>query len=166
MSDNAAPLENQHRLFEAVGKPSFPKPMPKQNLQISEDTRLSMSGGMHYSAKSDTTGRSNSESSTPTEHNLNEGQDGPHSVNQQAMLEQQRLGTFAEYEAKWNIQRKTAEPSVAGRYHSADNILNTGNERLSKPTRVHERSRSSPSADFYGQVGYFIFNEVSQFSVI
>ncbi len=162
--DNVAPLENQHRLFEAVGKPAFPKPMPKQNLQISEDTRLSKSGGMHYSAKSDTAGRSNSESSIPTEHNFNEGQDGPHSVNQQAMLEQQRLGTFAEYEANWNIQSKTAEPRVSGRYHSADNILDTGNERRSKPTCVHERSRSSPSADFYGQVGYFIFNEVSIFS--
>ncbi|XP_016134981.1 protein Shroom2-like isoform X2 [Sinocyclocheilus grahami] len=149
--DNAAPLENRHRLFEAVGKPAFPKPMPKQNLQISEDTRLSKSGGMHYSAKSDTAGRSNSESSTPTEHHLNEGQDGPHSVNRQAMLEQQRLGSFAEYEAKWNNQRKTAEPRVSGRYHSADNILDSGNERRSKPTCVHERSRSSPSADFYGR---------------
>uniref|UniRef100_A0A8C1D2Z7 Shroom family member 2 n=1 Tax=Cyprinus carpio carpio TaxID=630221 RepID=A0A8C1D2Z7_CYPCA len=149
--DNAAPLENRHRLFEAVGKPAFPKPMPKQNLQISEDSRLSKSGGMHYSGKSDTARRSNSEGSTPTEHHLNEGQDGPHSVNRQAMLEQQRLGTFAEYEAKWNIQRKTAEPRVSGRYHSADNILDTGNERRSKPTCVHERSRSSPSAEFYGQ---------------
>uniref|UniRef100_A0A671RW53 Protein Shroom2-like n=3 Tax=Sinocyclocheilus anshuiensis TaxID=1608454 RepID=A0A671RW53_9TELE len=149
--DNAAPLENQHRLFEAAGKPAFPKPMPKQNLQVSEDTRLSKSGGMHYSARSDTAGQSNSESSTPIEHHLNEGQDGPHSVNRQAMLEQQRLGTFAEYETKWNIQRKAAEPRVSGRYHSADNILDTGNERQSKPTCVHERSRSSPSADFYGQ---------------
>ncbi|XP_050967979.1 protein Shroom2 isoform X3 [Labeo rohita] len=150
--DNAAPLENRHRLFEAVGKPTFPKPMPKQNLQTSEDTRLPKSGGMHYSAKSETAGRSKSESSTPIEHHLNnEGQDGPHSVNRQAMLEQQRLGTFAEYEAKWNIQRKTSEPRVSGRYHSADNILDTGNERQSKPTCVHERSRSSPSADFHGQ---------------
>lgn len=149
--DNAEPLENRHRLFEAVGNPAFPKPMPKQNLQISEDTRLCKSGGMHYSAKSDTAGRSNSESSTPTEHHLNEGRDGPLSVNRQAILEQQRLGTFAEYEAKWNIQRKAAEPRASGRYHSADNILDTGNERRSKPTCMHERSRSSPSADFYGQ---------------
>ncbi|KAL1272822.1 hypothetical protein QQF64_028684, partial [Cirrhinus molitorella] len=152
VADNAAPLENRYRLFEVVGKPAFPKPMPKQNLQISEDTRLAKSGGMHYSAKSDSSGRSNSESSTPIENHLNnEGQDGPHSVNRQAMIEQQRLGTFAEYEANWNIQRKTAEPRVSGRYHSADNILDTGNETQSKPTCVHERSRSSPSADFYGQ---------------
>ncbi|XP_073707837.1 protein Shroom2-like [Garra rufa] len=152
VADNAAPSENRHRLFEAIGKPAFPKLMPKQNLQIFEDTRLAKSGGMHFSAKCDSAGRSNSESSTPIEHHLNnEGQDGPQLVNQQAMLEQQRLGTFAEYEAKWNIQRKPAEPRVSGRYHSADNILDTGNETRSKPSCVHERSRSSPSADFYGQ---------------
>uniref|UniRef100_A0A8C1KWL0 Protein Shroom2-like n=1 Tax=Cyprinus carpio TaxID=7962 RepID=A0A8C1KWL0_CYPCA len=149
--DNAPPLENRHRLFEAAGKPVFPKPMPKQNLHISEDTRLSKSGGMHYSAKSDTAGQRNSESSTPIEHHLNEGQDGPNSVNRQAMVEQKRLGTFAEYEVKWNIQRKAAETRVSGRYHSADNILDTGNERQSNPTCVHERSRSSPSADLYGK---------------
>ncbi|KAG1940994.1 protein Shroom2 [Pimephales promelas] len=151
MPNNAVPLENRHIFFDATVKSAFSKPMPKQNLQKSEDNRLSKPGGLHYSAKSDTTGRSNSESSTPIEHHLIEGQDGPLSVKQQAMLEQQRLGTFAEYEAKWNTQRKTSEPRVSGRYHSADNILDTGNEGKSKPTCVHERSRSSPSADFYGQ---------------
>ncbi|KAK7155339.1 hypothetical protein R3I93_010087 [Phoxinus phoxinus] len=151
MPDNAVPLENRQRFFEATLKTAFSKPIPKQNLQISEDNRLSKPGGMHYSAKSDTAGRSNSDSSTPIEHHLIEGQDGPLSVKQQALLEQQRLGTFAEYEAKWNTQRKTTEPRVSGRYHSADNILDTGNEGQSKPTCVHERSRSSPSADFYGQ---------------
>ncbi|XP_026069458.1 protein Shroom2 isoform X1 [Carassius auratus] len=149
--ENAVPLENRYRLFEAARKPAFPKPIPKQNLQITEDTKHSKSGGMHYSAKSDTAGQRNRESLTPIEHHLNEGQVGPHSVNRQAILEQQRLGTFAEYEAKWKIQRKAAEPRVSGRYHSADNILDTGNERQSNPTSVHERSRSSPSADFYGQ---------------
>ncbi|XP_067315834.1 protein Shroom2 isoform X2 [Pseudorasbora parva] len=145
MLDNAVPLENRHRFFEATGKAAFPKPMPKQNLQISEDNRLSKPVGMYYSSKSDTAGWSNSKN------HLNEGQDGPLSVNQQAMLEQQRLGTFAEYEAKWNTQRKTTEPRASGRYHSADNILDTGKEGPSKPTCMHERSRSSPSADFYGQ---------------
>lgn len=149
--DNAAHLENPQRFFETTGKPVFPRPMPKQNLQISEDPRLFKPGGMHYSANNDTAGRSNSESSTPIEQHINEGQDGPNSVNHQAMLEQQRLGTFAEYEAKWNTQRKTTEPRVSGRYHSADNILDTGKEQRSNPNCVHERSRSSPSADFYGQ---------------
>ncbi|KAJ8407246.1 hypothetical protein AAFF_G00278200 [Aldrovandia affinis] len=36
----------------------------------------------------------------------------------EALLEQQRLGTFAEYEATWNVQRKPAEARPSGRYHS------------------------------------------------
>ncbi|XP_062344001.1 protein Shroom2 isoform X4 [Cinclus cinclus] len=60
----------------------------------------------------------------------------------------QRLGTFAEYEASWKEQRKPIEP---GRYHSADNILDTGHEQQGKSQYTHERSRSSPSTDFYKQ---------------
>ncbi|TRY58442.1 hypothetical protein DNTS_002065 [Danionella cerebrum] len=149
--DNVAHLESQQRFFESTGKPAFLKPMPKQTLQIYEGTRLPNLGGMHYSGKSDCSRRSNSESSTPIEQHLNVGQEGYLSVNRQVMLEQRRLGTFAEYEAKWNTQRKTSEPRVSGRYHSADNILETGKEKRSNSTCVHERSRSSPSADFYGQ---------------
>ncbi|XP_051985997.1 protein Shroom2-like isoform X1 [Xyrauchen texanus] len=151
VSDNAAPLENCRKLFEATGKPTFPKPIPKQNLEISEDSRLSRSGGIHHHEKSNTAEQSNNGSTASREPHFNEGQDGPHPVNQKAMLEQQRLGTFAEYQAKWSTPRKTAEPRVSGRYHSADNILDTGIEERNKPTCVHERSRSSPSADFYGQ---------------
>lgn len=154
-SDSAAPLENRRKFFEPTAKPSFPKPMPKHNLQTCEDTRVSKPGAVPHPAKSDMGGRSNAESSTPIAHYLNEGQDGSRSVNQQAMLKQQRLGTFAEYEAKWNGQKKTTEPRPSGRYHSADNILDTGIEEQRKPTCLHERSRSSPSADFYGQVGCF-----------
>ncbi|XP_053742274.1 protein Shroom2 isoform X2 [Synchiropus splendidus] len=65
--------------------------------------------------------------------------------------DQQRLGTFAEYEARWNTQKKTAESRVSGRYRSADNILDSPPEEPSKTACFHERSRSSPSADFYGQ---------------
>lgn len=61
----------------------------------------------------------------------------------QVLLEQQRLGTFAEYQARWNKQKKTQ-----GRFHSAENILDPDEEAVC----VHERSRSSPSADFYSQV--------------
>ncbi|XP_057194496.1 protein Shroom2 isoform X3 [Triplophysa rosa] len=150
-SDNAAHLENRRKFFEPTAKPAFPKPMPKHNLQTCEDTRVSKPGGMPHPAKSDMGGRSNTESSTPIAHNLIEGQDGSRTVNQLAMLKQQRLGTFAEYEAKWNGQKKTTEPRQSGRYHSADNILDTGIEEQRKPTCMHERSRSSPSADFYGQ---------------
>ncbi|KAM4560373.1 protein Shroom2-like isoform 2-T2 [Odontesthes bonariensis] len=67
----------------------------------------------------------------------------------QALLEQQRLGTFAEYQATWNKQKKSSETKTQGRYHSAENILDAGAEE--KAACVHERSRSSPSADFYAQ---------------
>ncbi|NXC11283.1 SHRM2 protein, partial [Orthonyx spaldingii] len=63
----------------------------------------------------------------------------------------QRLGTFAEYEASWKEQRKPIEPRSSGRYHSADNILDTGHEQHGKAQYTHERSRSSPSTDFYKQ---------------
>ncbi|NXM42015.1 SHRM2 protein, partial [Gymnorhina tibicen] len=63
----------------------------------------------------------------------------------------QRLGTFAEYEASWKEQRKPIDPRSSGRYHSADNILDTGHEQHGKCQYTHERSRSSPSTDFYKQ---------------
>uniref|UniRef100_A0A8C5NL18 Shroom family member 2 n=1 Tax=Junco hyemalis TaxID=40217 RepID=A0A8C5NL18_JUNHY len=63
----------------------------------------------------------------------------------------QRLGTFAEYEASWKEQRKPIEPRGSGRYHSAENILDTGHEQHGKSQYSHERSRSSPSTDFYKQ---------------
>lgn len=64
----------------------------------------------------------------------------------------QRLGTFAEYQASWKEQRKLTETRGSGRYHSADNILDAGHEQHEKPQYIHERSRSSPSTDFYKQV--------------
>ncbi|KAM9761690.1 protein Shroom2 isoform 4-T4 [Menidia menidia] len=69
----------------------------------------------------------------------------------QAVQDQQRLGTFAEYEARWNVQRKPPEKKASGRYCSADNILDPGPEERAKTSCFHERSRSSPSADIYGQ---------------
>ncbi|KAM6292783.1 protein Shroom2 isoform 1-T1 [Porphyrio hochstetteri] len=63
----------------------------------------------------------------------------------------QRLGTFAEYQASWKEQRKLMEPRSSGRYHSADNILDASHEQHEKPQYTHERSRSSPSTDFYKQ---------------
>lgn len=80
-----------------------------------------------------------------------EVQGGPDTAHKQFVLDQQRLGTFAEYEARWNIQKTDPETRASGRYRSADNILDPGPEERSKATCFHERSRSSPSADFYGQ---------------
>lgn len=66
--------------------------------------------------------------------------------------DKQRLGTFAEYEESWYIQRQHPEKKAPGRYHSADNILDPGSDGRTQRTCFHERSRSSPSADLYGQV--------------
>ncbi|XP_067848733.1 protein Shroom2 isoform X2 [Heptranchias perlo] len=65
--------------------------------------------------------------------------------------EPQRLGTFAEYQATWREQRKLSEARSSGRYHSADNILDQSCQEPVNPQYVHERSRSSPSTDFYLQ---------------
>ncbi|XP_047621072.1 LOW QUALITY PROTEIN: protein Shroom2 [Phacochoerus africanus] len=63
----------------------------------------------------------------------------------------QRLGTFAEYQASWREQRKAPEARSAGRYHSADDILEAGLDQQERPPYIHERSRSSPSTDLYKQ---------------
>ncbi|XP_054905076.1 protein Shroom2 isoform X2 [Poeciliopsis prolifica] len=65
--------------------------------------------------------------------------------------DKERLGTFAEYEASWKIQRQHPEKKASGRYRSADNILDPGPQGQTQSTCFHERSRSSPSADIYGQ---------------
>ncbi|CAL8309507.1 unnamed protein product [Lota lota] len=88
---------------------------------------------------------------TPSTENQREAWRGSYSDQNQALLDQERLGTFAEYEARWSDQRKSSETRGSGRYHSADNILDPGAEDRAKPSCYHERSRSSPSADFYGQ---------------
>ncbi|XP_069495222.1 protein Shroom2 isoform X5 [Ambystoma mexicanum] len=63
----------------------------------------------------------------------------------------ERLGTFAEYQASWKQQKKPLERRNSGRYHSADNILDVGLEQEEKPVYIHERSKSSPTTDFYAQ---------------
>lgn len=120
-------LADRRKVFEQTGKPVFRKPLPKQARQGSPEE----SGGGR------TKGRVGGGTNTSRDHP--EGQ-------------QQRLGTFAEYEATWNVQRKPLEARPPGRYHSADNILDSGMEEWSRTSSNHERSRSSPSADLYGQV--------------
>ena len=147
--DSAASLVDRRKFFEATGKPAFPKPLPKQPQQhASDDRRVTRPGGMPQLGQTDDATERKS-SGTPLECHSMEGQDDLSSAQG---LENQRLGTFAEYEATWNIQRKPPESKPSGRYHSADNILDPAVEERSKPPCVHERSRSSPSADFYGQV--------------
>lgn len=71
--------------------------------------------------------------------------------NTQPAPEHQRLGTFAEYEERWSVNKKPAgEQKASGRYRSADNILDHGTEERNRnSTCFHERSRSSPSADVF-----------------
>lgn len=74
---------------------------------------------------------------------------------EQASQEQQRLGTFAEYQATWSKYKKCSDVKSQGRCHSTDNILDADAEEAS--ACVHERSRSSPSADFHTQASMFEF---------
>ncbi|XP_008394401.1 protein Shroom2-like isoform X2 [Poecilia reticulata] len=128
--------EQQRKFFET--KPSFPRPVLESghgsNLNPSQDD-TSKSGETFPSGGND--------------------QSQPHTDEQspgekQVLLEQQRLGTFAEYQATWNKQKKPPDAKTQGRCHSADNILDATAEE--KGVCIHERSRSSPSADFYTQI--------------
>ncbi|PIN99414.1 hypothetical protein AB205_0166340 [Aquarana catesbeiana] len=62
-----------------------------------------------------------------------------------------RLETFAEYQASWKEQKKPLERKNSGRCHSADNILDAGLDQNARSQYIHERSRSSPTTDFYAQ---------------
>lgn len=133
--DSDVSLINRRKVFEATGKPAYRKPTLKQNLQISEDSNLDKPGELPPCGQSDLTKK--------------DGDSGPNSS--------QRLGTFAEYEATWKTQRNS-DPRTSGRYHSADNILDPAVDERRKPSYFHERSRSSPSEDFYGQVSVVPFD--------
>ncbi|KAL6458160.1 hypothetical protein MHYP_G00333900 [Metynnis hypsauchen] len=141
--DNTVSLVGRRKFFEAKGKPAYQKPLPKQNQQIPDDPRLPKPEGKPQPSQSDTTTGDSNAKVTAAENSPKEGQDAPNSLH--------RLGTFAEYEATWKTQRKVVEPRTSGRYHSADNILDQAVEQRNKPACFHERSRSSPSDDFYGQ---------------
>ncbi|XP_036397166.1 protein Shroom2-like isoform X2 [Megalops cyprinoides] len=69
----------------------------------------------------------------------------------EAFLEHQRLGTFAEHEATWNVQRRPLEARASGKYHSADSILDPYTEERNRPSYMYGRPRSPPSADSFGQ---------------
>ncbi|KAM8905439.1 protein Shroom2-like isoform 3-T5 [Spinachia spinachia] len=58
---------------------------------------------------------------------------------------QQRLGSFAEYQATWSQRKTSAEAKTQARCHSAENILDAEGEE--EAACIHGRSRSSPSAD-------------------
>ncbi|XP_023285629.1 protein Shroom2-like isoform X1 [Seriola lalandi dorsalis] len=126
----------RRKFFEA--KPAFSRPV----LKSSQGSNLNADLGEKL--KQRTPSGEPEEAHPPADpyHLLNPG-------HMQTSLEQQRLGTFAEYQATWNKQKKSSEAKTQGRYHSAENILDADSEE--KTVCVHERSRSSPSADFYTQ---------------
>lgn len=132
---------DRFKFFEGASRPAFSKPIPKKS-QINpsesisgEKNRFTLIVGENYA-------KSTSKQLFST-----------HKCNTTAE-EQQRLGTFAEYEATWNSQRKSIGGRTSGRYHSAENILDSGIEEGNSMLCIHERSRSSPSADFHGEVSY------------
>ncbi|XP_054458219.1 protein Shroom2 [Anoplopoma fimbria] len=134
LHNESSSLEQQ-KLRKETGKPALPNHIPPRS---GTETR-----GPASSIETEDTmkGREYAE----------EVHGGPHSAHKQVILDQQRLGTFAEYEARWNIQKPPQETRASGRYRSADNILDPGPEERTNTTCFHERSRSSPSADIYGQ---------------
>uniref|UniRef100_A0A7N6BJD7 Shroom family member 2 n=1 Tax=Anabas testudineus TaxID=64144 RepID=A0A7N6BJD7_ANATE len=121
------------------GKPAFSRPVLKHNQGTNSNTDL-----IETDKPKEQISTKEPEESCPT------ADPSPLSLgHKQVLLEQQRLGTFAEYQATWNKHKKSSEVKTQGRYHSAENILETETEE--KAICIHERSRSSPSADFCTQ---------------
>ncbi|KAM9848323.1 protein Shroom2 [Aulostomus maculatus] len=143
-NDNTSSSLDQQKLFKESQKPAFPNRMPPH--AYTENPSETKGQGLVPSSETKHT-LTGVRSREYTE----ELQGVPHSAHKQSVLDQQRLGTFAEYEARWSTQKKTPETRASGRYRSADNILDPGPEERNKTACFHERSRSSPSADFYGQ---------------
>lgn len=126
----------RRKFFEA--KPAFSRPVLKSSTNLNSDL-----GEIGKPKERTPSGEPEESHPSADPEHLSPG-------HKQVLLEQQRLGTFAEYQATWNKQKKSSEAKTQGRYHSAENILDADAEE--KAVCIHERSRSSPSADFYTQV--------------
>uniref|UniRef100_A0A4W5S0J1 PDZ domain-containing protein n=1 Tax=Hucho hucho TaxID=62062 RepID=A0A4W5S0J1_9TELE len=150
---------DRRKFFEMAAKPAFCRPIStihKSGQQSSSTTSSTLehgegkARGRAHSGETEECSRPGLASETSSDHH----QEPLSPESRQALLEQQRLGTFAEYQVTWNMQRKASDTKTQGMYHSADNILDQGTEET--PVCVHERSRSSPSQDFYTQVSVSI----------
>ncbi|XP_072246142.1 protein Shroom2 [Leuresthes tenuis] len=137
LTEKASSSLNQQKLLKESERAGFPNHMPLQS-------HTKNRGHLAWSSATEDTMKA-----VKGTESTEDFQGVPYSA--QSVQDQQRLGTFAEYEARWNIQRKPPEKKASGRYHSADNILDPGPEERTNSTCFHERSRSSPSADLYGQ---------------
>lgn len=142
--ENASSSLDQQRLFKESRKPAFPNQIPPQDYP--ENHTEAKAGAPSTTGETEDTVKG-----IRSREYTEEVQGGPCSAHKLSLLDQQILGTFPEYEARWNVQKKNPETRASGRYRSADNILDPGPEERTKTTGFHERSRSSPSADFYGQ---------------
>ncbi|XP_042152964.1 protein Shroom2 isoform X3 [Oncorhynchus tshawytscha] len=145
---------DRRKFFEMAAKPSFCRPIStihKSGQQSSSTTSGTLergegkARGRAHSGETEEGWRPGLANETSSDHHP----DPLSPAGRQALLEQQRLGTFAEYQVTWNMQRKASDTKPQGRYHSVDNILDQGTEET--PVCVHERSRSSPSQDFHTQ---------------
>ncbi|XP_045908612.1 protein Shroom2-like isoform X2 [Micropterus dolomieu] len=134
----AGSFGERRRFFEA--KPAFSRPTLKSSQGTNTNADLGETG-----KPKERSPPGESEEANPSAETTNRLSPG----HKQVLLEQQRLGTFAEYQATWNKQKKSVEGKTQGRFHSAENILDADAEE--KAACIHERSRSSPSADFYTQ---------------
>ncbi|NXA46926.1 SHRM2 protein, partial [Nothocercus julius] len=140
------------KFFEETSKPTYRKPAQKQaphslpEGQPERPDRKAVSGAEGQEAWYERRGRAASVGLETAHGSGNKTSDRATKREQP-----QRLGTFAEYQASWKEQRKPLEARSSGRYHSADNILDAGLEQHEKTQYTHERSRSSPSTDFYKQ---------------
>nr|XP_046174990.1 protein Shroom2-like isoform X1 [Oncorhynchus gorbuscha] len=138
----AQPFVDRRKIFEMAAKPAFCRPIStihKSGQQSSSTTSSTLEHGEGKARGRAHSGESQEKYPDPLS-----------PAGRQALLEQQRLGTFTEYQVTWNMQRKASDTKTQGRYHSADDILDQGTEET--PVCVHERSRSSPSQDFYTQI--------------
>ncbi|XP_051531470.1 protein Shroom2-like isoform X1 [Myxocyprinus asiaticus] len=136
VEDKLGSFVDRYKFFEGSCRLTLQKPIPKQSL-------LSPSEDLNE-RKSKLTGDGESILRAP----IKQSKSSHSYLNAE---EQQRLGTFAEYEATWNLKKKPLERRTTGRYHSAENILDSGLDESNSAVCIHERSRSSPSADFCGQ---------------
>lgn len=155
--ENPSSSLDQDSLFKESGKSAFFSHVPTQSIMENPFKTKEEAPSSH----SDTEGANMAVSGREYTQEIT---GGPQPTNKPSILDQQRLGTFAEYEAKWSTQGRKAESKGSGRYRSVDNILNPGPVEGPKANGFHERSRSSPSADVYGQVRIINHQENSCFS--
>lgn len=143
--ENPSSSSDQEKLFKEGTKSAFFSHVPTQ-ICIENPPKTTEEAPASNGGREDTRKGASGQAYTP------EMTGGPQPPNKPSTLDQHRLGTFAEYEAKWRTQEKKPETKDSGRYRSVDNILNPGPAERTKSNCFHERSRSSPSTDVYGQV--------------